>query len=447
MKKRLNFKHNDAVLKKSIKGISTYDLSLGFPNLSDAEKERLLYLMDIDQLKGLFAELDVEDQKELLDFMSKNKQKELLKQLENDDLKSFILELEPYEQNKMLMLLPKIKSKTVQLLMSYDEDLAASMMTTEFILIDQDTTIKDATHTLVTTSSDNDYIDTIFVTDKDKRLVGIIDLRDLIIARPNQQLKDIMIEDYAYVLETDDIEKAIQTIRDYDRNAIPVLDAQDHLLGIVTADDIFDELIESSEDDYQKMALLSDHENTSSAFERSKQRLPWLLLAVVLNLIIASFLSVFEETLVAVFVLALFQPLILGMAGNIGTQSLAVTILGLHLKEIEQRAFSTQHAIKESMVGLINSLIMSLLALGIVLLLLTGIGYQGIEGAMNIAWVVATAVFGSMFISSLMGFIIPLTLEKMKIDPSVASGPIITTINDLVALFIYFGIATLAFML
>jgi magnesium transporter len=447
MLKNLNFKHNDESIKKTLKSIQAYDLAMAFPDFDDVEKERLLYLLDIKKLKAMFVELDHDEQQELIEFMSKNKQKELLKNLENDDLKQYILYLNTYEQSKTLALLPKIKSKTIELLLTYDEDLAASIMTTEFISIDQNATIKEATNTVVTTSLENDYIDTIFVTDEDKKLVGIIDLKDLIIARPNQKLHDIMIEDFVFVYETESIEKAISTVRDYDRNAIPVLSESFHILGIVTADDIFDELIESSEDDYQKMALLSDHENTSTAMKRSMQRLPWLLLAVFLNLIIASFLSIFEETIVAVFALALFQPLILGMAGNIGTQSLAVTILGIHLDEINDQQLPKKHVLKESIVGFINSLLLGVLALGIVYLLLNIINYQGSQAAVEIAMVVGFAVFSSMFISALMGFIIPLTLNHYKIDPSVASGPIITTINDIVALVIYFGVATIAFMI
>ena len=446
MPKKLNFKHGDDVLSQTIASIQSYDLSIIYPYLETIEKERLLSLMTMIKLTLMFVELSQSEQLEILDILTFNKRKELLKTLENDDLKAFIESLDEDVQPSIIALLPKIKAKTIELLMTYDEDLAASIMTTEFIAIHENVSIKDATNHIVTAAKDQDYIDTLFVIDQEKRLVGVIDLKDLIVARPSQSLLDIMNQDYHYVLEYESIEKAISKVRDYDRNALPVLDKQKRMIGIITADDIFDELIESNEEDYQKMALINDHENTSSALKRSSQRLPWLLLAVFLNLIIASFLSIFEATLVEVIALAFFQPLILGMAGNIGTQSLAVTILGLHLEEIEHQKLSKQHAYKETTIGLINSIILGGLSCLVVFGFLSFLNI-GTQAPLEIASVVGFAVFASMLISAFMGVLIPLTLSKFDIDPSVASGPIITTINDIVALVIYFGVATIAFML
>ena len=446
-KKKLNFKFSDDMLKKQLDSFQAYDLAIIFPYLEDIEKERLLEFVDIKKTLLMFSELDLDDQKEMLSLMSLERQKEFLRSLESDDLKEFIEELEDAEEQKnILSLLPKVKKKTIELLMSYDEDLAASIMTTEFIVISKDAAIKEATNQVVTTSKEQDYIDTVFIVDEHKTLIGMLDLKQLIIARSDDQLTEIMVEDFPFVYEEDSIEKAITTVRDYDRNVIPVLNHEHKLLGIVTADDIFDELIESNEYDYQKMALLNDHENTSSAWKRSKQRLPWLMIAVLLNLVIASFLSIFEATLVEVIALALFQPLILGMAGNIGTQSLAVTILGIHLDELDDQKMPKKFVLKETLVGLLNSSLLGIAAFVFVISFLTLIP-TGSQRAMDLAFVVSFAVFTSMFVSSLMGFVIPLTLNRFKIDPSVASGPIITTINDVVALVIYFGAATIAFMI
>ncbi|MFU8792397.1 MAG: magnesium transporter [Acholeplasmataceae bacterium] len=446
MPRKLNFKHGDELLSQTIASVQSYDLAIIYPYLETIEKERLLSLIAMGKLTLMFVELSQSEQLEILELLTFNKRKELLKTLENDDLKEFVESLEEDVQPSIMALLPKIKAKTIELLMTYDEDLAASIMTTEFIAINENVSIKDATNQIVTTAKDQDYIDTLFVVDQEKRLVGVIDLRDLIVARPSQSLIDIMNQDFHYVLEYESIEKAISKVRDYDRNALPVLDKQNRIIGIITADDIFDELIESSEEDYQKLALINDHENTSSALKRSSQRLPWLLIAVVLNLIIASFLSIFEATLIEVIALAFFQPLILGMAGNIGTQSLAVTILGLHLEEMEHQKLSKRHAFKEATVGLINSTVLGVMSALVVFGFLSILNI-GVQRPIEIASVVGFAVFASMYISALMGVIIPLTLNKLDIDPSVASGPIITTINDIVALVIYFGVATIAFML
>jgi len=443
---RINFKHSDESLKKQLKKIHPFDLAELYPFLSEDDKLRMLHLIDTSKRADMFVELDVDDQIELIHILDVIEQKGLLRQLESDDLKEFISDIEDQEiQKEIINLLSKVRAKSIELLMQYDEDLAASIMSTEYITIQQDMSIKEATNEVITTSKDSDYIDTIFVVDQNKKVVGVVDLKDLIIARANKELKDIMNEEFQFVYEDATIEQAIQTVRDYDRNAIPVLDKEDRIIGIVTGDDLFDEMIESHEYDYQKMALLNDHESTSTAITRSKQRLPWLMIAVVLNLLIASFLSIFEATLAQVTALVLFQPLILGMAGNIGTQSLAVTILGFHLEAFDAKEMPKQHVVKEVLIGLMNSFILGVLSFGFSFTFLTLIP-TGNQQAIDIAWVVFIAVFSSMFISACMGVLIPIILKKYGSDPAVASGPIITTINDVVALVIYFGVATIAFL-
>ncbi|PKK94143.1 MAG: magnesium transporter [Tenericutes bacterium HGW-Tenericutes-6] len=445
--KKINFKHSDDAIKKVLKTIFAYDLAILYPSLDDDEKKRIIHLIGLDKLTDMFVELDVDDQCELLDFLEPKRQKSLLKNLESDDLKEFIEDIEDEEKRQhFIQLLPPLKKKTIELLLTYDEDLAASIMTTDFVTVNQSLSIKEATNKVVTTSKDADYIDTIFVVDDKNRMIGAVDLKTLIITRPQSSLDQIMMEDFHFVYEDDSIEKAIETVQDYDRNAIPVLNHEDQVIGIVTADDIFDEIIENAEDDYQRMALLSDHESTSSAFRRTKQRLPWLMIAVFLNLVIASFLSIFEATIEQITVLVLFQPLILGMAGNIGTQSLAVTILGLHLKEFDEKTLPKTHVMKELVIGTINSLLLALASLIFVNVFLGIINYQNTPNAMEIGIIVSIAIFTSMFISALMGVFVPLTLNKFNHDPSAASGPIMTTINDIVALVIYFGIATLVFL-
>jgi magnesium transporter len=445
MLKKINFKHTDEQLKKVLKPIFAYDLAVMYPNLDIEEQKRLIHLMGLEKLSDMFVELDIDEQYELFHLLEIPRKKSLLKSLESDDLKEFVEDLEPEKRPEIIQYLPRIKAKSLELLLAYDEDLAASIMTTDVISLDHELSIKEATLKVVTTSKENDYIDTLFITDDDKHVIGSIDLKQLIMARPGQTLSSIMREDFHFVYEDATIEEAIETVMDYDKNAIPVLDHEDHLLGIVTADDIFDEIIEEAEEDYQKMALLSDYEADSTALERSKQRLPWLLIAVVLNLLIASFLSIFEATLAEVTALVLFQPLILGMAGNIGTQSLAVTILGLHLDAFDRDKMPKIHIIKETLIGLFNSLILgiSCALFAYVFLMVIPTGRQSAE---SIAWIVLVAVFSSMFISALMGVYVPILLDRMKQDPSAASGPIMTTINDVVALVIYFGIATLVFL-
>lgn len=445
MSKRINFKHSDALLDKMFEAIHGYDLAVLYPNLEDIEKKRMIELIKENKLSDMFVELAHEDQVDVLNYLSINKQKQLIKNLESDDLKEFIEGLDEDKQKEYLKYLTKVKAKTIELLLTYEEDHAASIMTTDFITIHVDMSIKEATNKITTTSKDNDYIDTIFVVNDLNELIGLIDIKDLIIARSSQLLKNLIEEEDYFVIEDDSIEKAINMVQDYDRNAIPVLDHYHHIIGIITADDIFDELIDDYDDDYQRLALIQDHVTSLTSIERSKQRLPWLFIAVVLNLITVSLLSMFEATLEAVTVLILFQPMILGMAGNIGTQSLAVTILGLHQDMFDQNSKAKKHIFKEISIGLLNSAILAILAFGFVTALLT-VTNSSDQTPFDIAKVVGIAIFSAMSISSMMGAIVPLSLHKFKIDPASASGPLMTTLNDIIALVLYFGIATIMFL-
>ena len=446
MSKKINFKHSDESLKKTLKTIHAYDLAVLFERFDEEESIRVIQLIDTAKLADVFVSIETEDQLEFFELLTEQKKKLLLRNLESDDLKEFIQEQDDEQvREEIIGLLSAVKRKTIRLLLTYDEDLAASIMSTDFLTISRDMTIKEATLHITTTSREQDYIDTIFVENSNREIVGSIDLKQLIMTRSGKRIFEIMNEDIQSVYEYESIEKAIETVKDYDRNSIPVLNSKNQILGIVTADDVFDEIVENTEDDYQKMALISDHDSSLNFIRRSSQRLPWLMIAVVLNLIIATFLSFFEATLVQVTALILFQPTILGMAGNIGTQSLAVTILGLHLEEIDSKKKARKHIFKEMTVSFINSLFLAAAAFAFVTLFLTLVP-TGQQGAIPIALVVFIAVFSSMFIAGSMGVMVPLIFNHYHINPAAASGPIMTTINDLVTLIIYFGVATLAFL-
>lgn len=443
MPRHINFKHSDALLDKVFDAIHGYDLALLYPSLEDIEKKRMVDLIKDDKLSDMFVELEKDDQLDLISYLNQGKTKKLITSLESDDLKEFLEDLDEDTQKQYLKYLSKVKAKTIELLLTYEDDHAASMMSTDFITIDQHMSVKDATNKIVTSSKDQDYIDHIYVINDEKKWVGTIDIKNLIIARQGQFIDDIMESEDIFIFEDDSIEKAIDMVQDYDKNAIPVLDHEHHVIGIITADDIFDELIEDYEEDYQKLALISEHTTSLTSIQRSKQRLPWLLIAVLLNLVTVSILSTFEATLEAVTVLVLFQPMILGMAGNIGTQSLAVTILGIHQDDFENKR--KKHVVKEISIGIFNSTILAAIAFLFVYTLLSILGSQTVNPA-DVAQVVALAIFLAMSISSMMGALVPLTLDRFHIDPASASGPIMTTFNDIIALVLYFGIATIMFL-
>lgn len=445
MRQKLNFKHSDSALRKTIQKYYAYDIASMYTFLEEHEKQILLKLIQMSKLIEVFVELDEEEQKEIFEKLSNEQQKRLLRLLETDELKAFISRYETHEErHRLVLMLPKVKQRTVELLLTYEEDEAASIMMTEFFTIPIDLTIKEATHMIITKSKENDYIDTVFVQNEQKKCVGLIDLDALIVARPNQKLSSIMTDDFPFVYPTDAIEEAIQYVLDYDRNVLPVINEENQIVGIITADDIFDEIIEDYEEDYEAFSQITDHHQMLSATSRAKQRLPWLFLGVALNLLTITILSLFSNTLEQLTVLILFQPMILGMAGNIGTQSLAVTILGIHQSEYHEKYKAKRHIKKEMLVGIINSLMLSIIAFIFVYVYLTIFKIND-QLPYEVALTVFFALFSAMFISSVMGSSVPLILNHFKIDPALASGPMMTTINDIVSLVIYFGIATLIF--
>lgn len=276
----------------------------------------------------------------------------------------------------------------------------------------------------------------IFVVDENKKLAGVISLRDLIVAENDAYIEEIMSERVISSNVADDQEDVAQTMRDYDLIALPVIDYQDHLLGIITIDDILDVMDEEASEDYSKLAGVSDIDSTNdTVFQTAMKRLPWLLILTVLGMITASILGQFEETLSQVALLAAFIPIISGMSGNSGTQSLAVSVRNISTGEIDEQS-KFKLALRESGSGLLTGFCCALSLFLIIILL-----YR----EPVLALIVSISLTIAMTVGTLMGAIIPMFMNKMNIDPAVASGPFITTINDIISMLIYFGLAT-AFM-
>ncbi len=445
MAKRLNFKHKDESLKKNIVHVHAYDLARIFEHESDDHRKRLVHLCPTDLLADVFVELSFDLQDELILLLSDSRKKKLLNLLESDDLKAFIEVYNEEEQSDLLSLLPKYKARTIRLLLTYEADEAASMMTTDFMALNINMSIKEGTNKIISRSKDSDYIDTIYITDDQDVLHGMIDIKDLIIARPSQSIHQMMDEQVPFVYADDTIEEAIKRVRDYDEHALPVLSRDKRLIGIITADDIFDEIVEDYEDDYERMAQITDYESATSAWTRSRKRLPWLFIGVILNLLTITILLRFGATLEAVTALILFQPMILGQAGNIGTQALAVTILGIHQHDLDEPKNAWNHFGREFFIGLINSLMVAGIAFIYVTIYLNDFQI-GSEAPIKIAFAVFTALMTVMAISAMMGTLVPMTLSRFHIDPASASGPFMTTINDIISLVVYFSIATALFL-
>ncbi len=343
-------------------------------------------------------------------------------------------------QNKLISLMDKDVSDDIQLIRSFSEDEAGSLMTNDFVSIPETYTVKQAMNSLVHQAGENDNINTIYVTN-DGRYAGAIDLRKLIIAREYTPLGEIISSNYPSVNAKDKVSDIIEKLKDYAEDSIPVVDDKNKLIGVITADDVVEAVDDEMGEDYARLGGLTAEEDLNEKLgESMKKRLPWLVLLLGLGLCVSSVVGMFEGIVAKVAIVVCFQSLVLDMAGNAGTQSLAVTIRVLMDEDISGRE-KLGFVLKEMRVGLVSGLslgVLTSLCVAIYLWLAKGttLGY-----GFAVAGCVGTSLVVAMMVASLTGAVIPMFFHKIKVDPAVASGPLITTVNDLVAVVIYYSLA------
>ncbi len=446
----LDFKKTNYILKKELNLMQPYDIAEFFPDLEALEQQRVFELIGIKKMAQVFSRLTEYNQVEVYEDLDVNKQRQILNNLEIDELKEFIDYHDEENQEKILSLVKTEKANLIKDLLIYSNETAPSIMSTEFMKIKSTNTVKEATSYIFNNVKDDDFIDNIYVVNDEEKLVGVINLKELIIARSTDTIKSIMTNDFIFAYNDHTIKEAIEIVRNYDITAIPVIDHSEKLLGIITADDVLEQLINQYDETYNKLAYIKYHDESYTGLQRSLKRLPWLVIATILNLIIAAILAsvpAFEATVSTIVILVLFQPMILDMAGNVGTQNLAVTILGLHKEELDTKEKTRTFIKKEIVVSTLNSFIVAIIGF-----VLAGFFtyFNKNHGTMNEALKMGTVVGGSLFVgmglSGILGTMIPLWLEGANINPDNASGPILTTLNDIIALFTYYGIAALLLM-
>ncbi|MDE4086175.1 magnesium transporter [Planococcus maritimus] len=377
--------------------------------------------VDDDEYEALFKEMDTRYASDILSYMYTDDAVDVLNELNKDQVASY------------LTIMDKESAQQIKDLLHYEEYTAGSIMTTEFVAIPKNSTVRSAMNILRNAAPNAETIYYVFVIDEDRKLSGIVTLRDLIIADEDTLIESIMNDRVVSVQVSEDQEEVARMIKDYDFLALPVVDFQDHLLGIITVDDIIDVLDEEASDDYSKLAAVSDMDTFDRGpLTAAKKRLPWLILLTFLGMLTANLMGMFEATLDQVALLAVFIPLIAGMAGNSGTQALAVAVRGIATGDIEEES-KLKLLFREAGTGLITGVICGIVVVGLVYFW---------KSELLIGMLVGTAVASSIFVATLAGSFIPLLIHRMKIDPAVASGPFITTLNDIISILIYLGLAT-----
>lgn len=417
--------------------LHNYEQSGFYVELDKEDKTKLYEMLSPEEVSDFFdtIEMDEEEYDALFDDMDARYAASMIGNMQYDNAVDILNKLPKSKVTSFLTLMNKNDARQIRDLLNYDEDTAGGIMTTEFVSVTSSMSVREAMRHLKVMAPDSETIYYVFVVDDDKRLAGIVSLRELIIADDDEYIGDIMNERVVSVLVSDDQEEAARIMRDYDFLALPVLDYQDHLVGIITADDIMDVIDEEASEDYSRLAGMSETERmTDSSFETAKKRLPWLVALTFMGMVTATMLTAFEDTLEQVAILGAFIPIIAGMAGNTGTQSLAVAVRGISTGEIKEES-KLKLAFREMGSGVMTGLVCGMILFLIVILVF--------GESMVLGGIISFSLMVAMTIATLAGTLVPLIMDKFGIDPAIASGPFITTGNDIISLLIYFSLANM----
>ncbi len=427
----------DDAAHRELADLHPADIAELYKDLDLEEAEYLYQLLDDDTAADVLMELDEDDRRKLLHDMPAEKiAKQFIDHLETDDAVDIIQELDEEDRDKILSHIDDVEQAgDIIDLLKYDEDTAGGLMGTEMIVVNENWSMPECIKEMRMQAEDMDEIYYVYVVDNDYRLRGVLPLKELITHPSVSKIKHVMEADPVSVKAETPIDDVALDFEKYDLVAMPVVDSIGRLLGRITVDDVMDQVRESTERDYQLASgLSSDVESDDTLFTQTKARLPWLLIGMVGGICNSVILGNFESGFTADPTLALFIPLIGGTGGNVGTQSSAIVVQGLANGSMDIRNSFTQ-LMKELGVGLINGAIISLLVFVY--------NYFKLGGAQVTTVSVSLSLLAVVLFASVFGTFVPLTLERLKIDPALATGPFISITNDIIGMVIYMSISTM----
>ena len=429
------------VTREKLEDYHANDIADVLAKLTVVERKKLYNILNLDMLSDVFECFD--DISQYLEEMDIRKAVEIISNLEADTAVVALRGIEKIKRSVIIDLMDQESKKDIMLIASFDDDEIGSRMTTNYIVIREHLTVKEAMRSLVEQAAENDNISKIYVADELNTFCGAIDLKDLIIAREGTKLDDVIVTSYPYVYGHESIDDCIEILKGYSEDSIPVLDNNNKILGVITAQNIIEVVDEEMGEDYARLAGLTAEEDLKEPILASmKKRLPWLIVLMFLGMLVSSVVGIFESVVSQLTILMTFQSMILGMSGNAGTQSLAVTVRVLMDENLSLKQ-KLGLASKEVRVGLGDGLLLGLLSFVILGLFIMVAKGRPAGFAFAVSGCIGLALVCSMVISSLTGTVIPMLFKKIGIDPAVASGPLITTVNDLVAVVVYYGLSWL----
>ena len=426
-------------LAKRIDNYHYNDIAEALTCLTENERKHIYRILGAKHVAEIFTYID--DIEKYFNELTLEKAVKVISLMDSDDAVDLIESLDENKREKILKHLDENLKEDVQKIMSYSEDEIGSRITTNYICIHNHLTIGETTKELLKQAGDNDNISTIYVVDDNEKYFGAIDLKDMILARKDDKLIEIISQSYPYLLEHDLIDECMDKIVEYSEDSIPVLKITGEIVGVITSDDIVELVDDEMGEDYAKLGGLTAEEDLKEPIiESSKKRLPWLIILLFLGMAVSSVVGMFESVVAVLPIVICFQSLVLDMAGNVGTQSLAVTIRVLMDEQLTGKQKLTL-LVKEVRVGLLNGSILGIMSLAFLGIYIHVFKHYAWGSAFLISACVGVSLLVAMVISSIVGTAIPMIFHKIKIDPAVASGPLITTVNDLVAVVTYYGLA------
>ncbi|MGD8778545.1 MAG: magnesium transporter [Ignavibacteria bacterium] len=416
-----------------------------FADLHSADIAEIINHLNVDNAKYSFQLLDTEVGGEVLPELDENLREKLLKQIEPEKITEIFEELEDDDAADIVNELPEPvaehvlenigseQSEDVKLLMQYREDTAGGIMNSDFVFVQDTATVGDATEEVRKNAEEFEHIYYIYVLTKNEKLVGVVSLKSLLINASNKPISEVMEEDLIYVTPEIDQEEVANIIEKYNLVSIPVVNENKVMLGRITVDDIVDVIQEEASEDIQKIAGLSEEQEASDTiFRITRIRLPWLLLALAMEIIAAVVLSKYEHIITRMVVATFFIPIVMAMGGSTGTQAAIVMVRGLSSGDIWINE-SLKKLSKEFMVAMLNGIACSL-----ILLLATTLFFSDSQDySVYFALVLSVALLTIIIFATMVGATIPVILKKMGFDPALATGPFVTATNDILGLIIY----------
>lgn len=411
------------------------DIAELYENLDVAQMEFLQELLDEEKAADVLMALDEDDRLKLLNDMPAEEIAKQIENLDTDDAVDLIQQLDEGEREEILSHIDDVEQAgDIIDLLKYDEDTAGGLMGTEMIVVNENWSMPECIKQMRLQAEDMDEIYYVYVVDNDYRLRGTFPLKKMLTHPSVSRIKHVMEPDPVCVRAETPIDEVALDFEKYDLVAMPVVDSIGRLLGRITVDDVMDQVREASERDYQLASgISSDVDADDSVLAQTKARIPWLLIGIASGLLASAILGTFEAQLQAVTALALFIPIIGGTGGNVGVQASAIVVQGLANGTLEIKQFASQ-MVKEILIGLLNATIMS------AVVFIYNIIVMPDDFAVTVA--VTISLFVVVMFASILGTLVPLSLEKIHINPALATGPFIQISNDIVGIIIYVQIAT-----